>query len=175
MADAVRKLPGLFFSDQQAAKPAAVATEMPTTAPAAPPQRVNLNVPFAHKDLAKTHGARWDALQKVWYAPSQDVANKINAAIGPLVVQPYISDTRRAAIHQAVKQLHADNPDMAGEKNNIGYNGFDSQMGASLAMAPKLSDKQAHAAAKMLHKYKRQLGDALHKIVTTDEPRPTGI
>jgi hypothetical protein len=29
--------------------------------------RVNLNVPFARKEEAKSYGARWDAGRKVWY------------------------------------------------------------------------------------------------------------
>jgi hypothetical protein len=31
--------------------------------------RVFLNVPFAEKDAAKGHGAKWDATQKKWYVP----------------------------------------------------------------------------------------------------------
>ena len=32
-------------------------------------ERVTLNVPFAEKDHAKAAGARWDKVEKVWYAP----------------------------------------------------------------------------------------------------------
>lgn len=32
--------------------------------------RVDLQVPFAEKDEAKTLGARWDAIQKVWFVPA---------------------------------------------------------------------------------------------------------
>ena len=32
--------------------------------------RVDLNVPFAEKDQAKSLGARWDSQAKVWYVPS---------------------------------------------------------------------------------------------------------
>lgn len=28
-----------------------------------------LNVPYAQKDAAKSHGARWDAQRKQWYYP----------------------------------------------------------------------------------------------------------
>lgn len=31
--------------------------------------RINLNVPFVQKDLAKELGARWDFANKVWYVP----------------------------------------------------------------------------------------------------------
>ena len=29
--------------------------------------RINLKVPFAHKEAAKELGARWDAARKIWY------------------------------------------------------------------------------------------------------------
>jgi hypothetical protein len=32
--------------------------------------KIYLNVPFAQKDEAKALGARWDAIQKKWYAPA---------------------------------------------------------------------------------------------------------
>jgi Domain of unknown function (DUF5710)/UvrD-like helicase C-terminal domain/AAA domain len=32
-------------------------------------QRVDLNVPFEQKDLARNAGARWDGIKKVWFAP----------------------------------------------------------------------------------------------------------
>jgi hypothetical protein len=39
--------------------------------PAHPPieddDRVDLDVPFAHKDTARSHGARWDATTKTWH------------------------------------------------------------------------------------------------------------
>ncbi|MCK9395184.1 MAG: DUF5710 domain-containing protein [Methylobacter sp.] len=37
--------------------------------------KIYLNVPFAQKDEAKALGARWDAVQKKWFVPSdKDVA-----------------------------------------------------------------------------------------------------
>jgi hypothetical protein len=35
-----------------------------------PHPRLYLNVPYAEKDAAKQLGARWDAEQKKWFAPS---------------------------------------------------------------------------------------------------------
>lgn len=32
--------------------------------------KIYLNVPFAQKDEAKALGARWDAVQKKWFVPS---------------------------------------------------------------------------------------------------------
>lgn len=54
----------------------------------APPQkrqdetdrRIDLRVPYANKDRAKDIGARWDPKKKVWYAPTQAIADKIRKA-----------------------------------------------------------------------------------------------
>jgi len=35
--------------------------------------RINLNVPYAEKDLAKQRGAKWDSARKTWY-----VENNLN-------------------------------------------------------------------------------------------------
>ena len=37
------------------------------------PMRIDLKVPFAEKDTAKTLGARWDPAKKIWYV--KDVAD----------------------------------------------------------------------------------------------------
>lgn len=33
--------------------------------------RINLNVPFSDKDIAKRRGAKWDDANKVWYIVNQ--------------------------------------------------------------------------------------------------------
>lgn len=52
-------------------------------------ERVTLNVPFAEKDHAKAAGARWDKVEKVWYAPKGADLEKLGrwqgAASGPRV------------------------------------------------------------------------------------------
>lgn len=36
--------------------------------------RINLNVPFSQKDLAKAAGARWDPTAKTWFVIPEDVS-----------------------------------------------------------------------------------------------------
>lgn len=44
--------------------------------------RVNLNVPFSKKEIAKRLGAKWDADRRTWYAPTQAIAEAVNNALG---------------------------------------------------------------------------------------------
>ena len=80
---------------------------------------------------------------------------------------------RKEAIHAALKLLHGNNPDMAREINNIGFNKIDSQFARDLAESDTLTDRQAEAAAKMLLKYKRQIPDAMYELIKDKEPEPT--
>lgn len=86
---------------------------------------------------------------------------------------PPMSAARKEAIHQGLRQLHAANEDRAREQNGEGFNKFDSDFGGQLAEQSSLSDRQAEVAAKMLGKYKRQLGDDLHKAITTPDKTET--
>ena len=43
-------------------------------APASDPTRVYLTVPYAEKDEAKRHGARWDPERKRWWIERQKIA-----------------------------------------------------------------------------------------------------
>lgn len=43
------------------------ATQKNQASVAAPPRRLDLNVPYADKDAVKSLGAQWDATRKVWY------------------------------------------------------------------------------------------------------------
>ena len=43
--------------------------------------RINLNVAFSQKDIAKSLGARWDPAMRTWWAPSQEIADKIKARL----------------------------------------------------------------------------------------------
>lgn len=36
--------------------------------------RVNLNVPYAAKDEAKAHGAKWDDVERTWYTTGENYA-----------------------------------------------------------------------------------------------------
>jgi hypothetical protein len=66
-----------------------------------------------------------------------------------------------AAIHQALRILADLDPDHAGERNAVGFNGVDTDIGHSLASAPALSPKQAVLGLKLITKYHRQLPEAL--------------
>lgn len=93
----------------------------------------------------------------------------------PAPIEPVIpvSEKRRQAIHSALRQLANLDTDRARERNNVGFNQLDGAFGARLAASENLTDNQARAAAKMLAKYRRQLGDDLHAAVTTeDQPAP---
>lgn len=70
---------------------------------------------------------------------------------------PAISSERKAAIMRALRLLAALDPDRARVINGVGFNKFDGEFGANLAMRESLSDRQALAAAKMLRKYVRQV------------------
>jgi len=80
-----------------------------------------------------------------------------------------MTPARKEAIHEALQQLHAANADGAREINGVGFNQYDSSFGKQLAEQSSLTDRQAEAAARMLGKYKRQLGEDLHKRVVTPE------
>ena len=50
---------------------------MPRHSPqAAPADRVLLSVPYAEKDLAKPHGALWDAALKTWWISGRRLAKR---------------------------------------------------------------------------------------------------
>lgn len=55
--------------------------------------------------------------------------------------------------------------DGATQRDESGFNKLDAKFGRDLSYRDSLTDKQAHAAAKMLLKYKRQINENLYKIV----------
>lgn len=88
---------------------------------------------------------------------------------------PPLTEERRQAIHDALRQLHGNNEDRAREVNGIGFNKLDSDFGGQLAERDRLTDNQAHVAAKMLAKYRGQLGAELAERIkppTTLSTRP---
>ncbi len=130
---------------------------------------------FPHKDAIKAAGGKWNG--EAWEvephraegirslpglsfsdAPASPQEPTATPTEPPL---PPMSEDRRSAIHEAARHLAAHDPDMAREINGVGYNKFDGDFGARLAGRDRLSDAEAHAAAKMLAKYRRQLGEEL--------------
>jgi hypothetical protein len=85
--------------------------------------KIYLNVPFAQKDEAKALGARWDAIQKKWFVPSdKDIAlftrwqAESGAVESPGSKTPFSGSTPKQAAsgartHAAVKDFVAYNGD----------------------------------------------------------------
>jgi len=69
-----------------------------------------------------------------------------------------VTEAERAAIHEGLRILAGLDPDRAGVRNDVGYNGGDSRFGHALAAVERLTDRQATVARRMLRKYHRQLG-----------------
>jgi SWI/SNF-related matrix-associated actin-dependent regulator 1 of chromatin subfamily A len=62
------------------------------------------------------------------------------------------------AVHEGLRILAGWDEDRATEKNDIGFNAFDGDLGHDLAMQDSLTPRQAALGRKMLRKYHRQLG-----------------
>lgn len=77
---------------------------------------------------------------------------------------PVLSESQIQAIHLALKVL-ACQCDYASRKDEVGFNGFDAQIGHDLAARVSLSDKQAIVAKKLLRKYHRQITSDLFEII----------
>ena len=56
--------------------------------------KIWLDVPYAEKDEAKAHGARWDPGAKRWYAPKPKLA-----ALGKWLALPDVPDIGLRASH----------------------------------------------------------------------------
>jgi hypothetical protein len=148
------------------------------------PNPVHENTPISENENLSSFGARRVNIPGVGWTtefPSQESLDTFKEhwarktgtpRFRPTTPPPRISPERKEAIHQALRQLHGSNEDRAREINNIGFNKMDSDFGGQLAEQSELTDRQAAAAAKMLGKYKRQLGEDLHKQVVTDEGLP---
>ncbi len=62
------------------------------------------------------------------------------------------------AVHEGLRILAGWDEDRAAEKNDIGFNAFDGNLGHDLAMQDSLTPRQAALGRKMLRKYHHQLG-----------------
>ena len=87
--------------------------------------KVYLNVPFAQKDQAKALGARWDGVQKKWYAPAdKDIALFANwpneqGAVTHLKTTTSSSKISSSAKKASVAGVKTD----AQDKDFVAYNG----------------------------------------------------
>lgn len=68
----------------------------------------------------------------------------------------------------ALRILAGNDPDFAQQRNNIGFNGSDANMGHSLANFPYLSEKQKYRARKILKKYHRQIPADIYNQIFPD-------
>ena len=76
---------------------------------------------------------------------------------------------------KALKILAGNDPDYAGERNGIGFNGTDTNFGHSLASQNHLSDRQRDVAKRMLIKYHRQLPDDLWQKIFAENDLIRGV
>lgn len=63
----------------------------------------------------------------------------------------------KAELHEKIRILAGFDSDRASEKNDVGFNRFDTSLGHSLARMSHLTDKQAYLAERLVTKYRRQL------------------
>jgi hypothetical protein len=68
-----------------------------------------------------------------------------------------IPESCRALIHEGLKKLSAVDGDRARDINGIGFSKIDTNIGNSLAAAPRLSAKQAALGLRLINKYRKQL------------------
>jgi SWI/SNF-related matrix-associated actin-dependent regulator 1 of chromatin subfamily A len=109
--------------------------------------------------------------------PEEIVRRQMAAIAIKAVIAPPVSRDDKAILHRACQTLDERNDDHATVENEIGYNKLDGAFGHSLAQAPYLTDKQAHAAAKMLRKYKNTqvpfARDAIERVLALSIPHPS--
>ena len=76
---------------------------------------------------------------------------------------------KRDPVLKALQILAGNDPDFAGVRNNIGFNGRDTEFGHSLASQAHLSPKQREYGKKLLRKYHRQIPKDLWDEIYGDE------
>ena len=85
-------------------------------------ERVTLNVPFAEKDHAKAAGARWDKVEKVWYAPKGADLEKLGrwqgAGSAPRVEVPEV-EFKAALIAAGLVIADKELPKMDGQMHRV--------------------------------------------------------
>lgn len=84
-------------------------------------------------------------------------------------LQKFIKSKKQDPILKALQILAGNDPDFAGVRNNIGFNGRDTEFGHSLASQSHLSPKQKEYGKKLLRKYHRQIPKDLWDEIFGDE------
>lgn len=76
-----------------------------------------------------------------------------------------VTAEQKQAVHQVLRLLTGMDADHATVRNDIGFNGGDTNFGHALAANETLTDRQAAAAMKMVRKYKRQYSPSLYQAM----------
>lgn len=82
------------------------------------------------------------------------------------------SPEKKSALLKALRMLAGDDLDRAMEKNGIGFNRFDGQLGHFLASMDELSDQQCEIAERLIVKYQRQVGPEVTSVALKHEEQP---
>jgi len=83
----------------------------------------------------------------------------VHAPTSTISAKPTIQDPDHIVTVMRALRTVAGVCDGAHAKDNVGFNGCDTAFGRALAAQPTLTPRQAFVAAKMLIKYRRQIGD----------------
>jgi SWI/SNF-related matrix-associated actin-dependent regulator 1 of chromatin subfamily A len=95
--------------------------------------------------------------------PVSFVKSEISVTRKEVAEAPEFAEPLRAAIHLGLQML-AGVCDGAHSLDGAGFNKFDSSIGKSLAMAPRLTNKQCVLGRKLVTKYRRQLPEGLLEV-----------
>ena len=96
-----------------------------------------------------------------WQIPRYEAATESTTRTKLDEVAAKLTTEQIAAIHEGLKLLATMDRDHAATLNGVGYSKMDSQIGHSLAEAIRLTPRQAALGQKIVHRYRRQLGDDL--------------
>jgi hypothetical protein len=138
---------------------------------------------YEQKDIVKAAGFRWDGGARKWYTKDPAVAAKFADAGAAQQILKQIEErkeqraategTSRAQIEKdaqamtpeqigsilaGLRQLAAMDQDHATALNGVGFSKADSFIGQRLAALSYLTPKQAALGAKLVHRYRRQIG-----------------
>lgn len=81
--------------------------------------RVNLNVPYAEKDEAKRHGARWDAGRRTWYVEDLGNLHPFMKWIPEHLTMPHVPAATVATDADISRLIQAGDRDLYGDKDRL--------------------------------------------------------
>jgi SWI/SNF-related matrix-associated actin-dependent regulator 1 of chromatin subfamily A len=121
-------------------------------------------------DVMMEAAAERDAARRKADAEQRSTSTKPIKATRPEIAEiaEKLTDAQIAAIHMGLRVLNSVNADGARILNGVGFNRIDSGIGADLAERATLTKRQAALGAKILRKYKRQLGSDLYAAIYSE-------